>query len=159
LRRLPISSWSEAGPIWWHEVDWFSRAVLAYRLSNSKGVEFCLEALHEALLHHGPPELFNSDQGAQFTAVEVVAVLLAHEVRVSMDGKGRCLDNVFVERLWSSLKYEEEYVYPSPYANVHEAWTGISRSLHFYNHRRPHQALGYRTPMEVYCTGHLALAA
>jgi putative transposase len=138
-------------------MDWFSRAVLAYRLSNSMGVEFCLEALQEALLHHGPPELFNSDQGAQFTAVEFVAVLLAHEVRVSMDGKGRCLDNVFVERLWRSLKYEE--VYPSPYANVHEAWAGISRWLHFYNHRRPHQALGYRTPMEVYRTGHLALAA
>jgi putative transposase len=138
-------------------MDWFSRAVLAYRLSNSMGVEFCLEALQEALLHHGPPELFNSDQGAQFTAVEFVAVLLAHEVRVSMDGKGRCLDNVFVERLWRSLKYEE--VYPSPYSNVHEAWAGISRWLHFYNHRRPHQALGYSTPMEVYRTGQLALAA
>jgi putative transposase len=138
-------------------MDWFSRAVLAYRLSNSMGVEFCLEALHEALLQHGPPELFNSDQGAQFTAVEFVAVLLAHEVRVSMDGKGRCLDNVFVERLWRSLKYEE--VYPSPYSNVHEAWVGISRWLHFYNHRRPHQALGYRTPMEVYRTGQLFLAA
>jgi len=138
-------------------MDWFSRAVLAYRLSNSMGVEFCLEALQEALLHYGPPEVFNSDQGAQFTAVEFVAVLLAHEVRVSMDGKGRCLDNVFVERLWRSLKYEE--VYARPYANVHEAWAGISRWLHFYNHRRPHQALGYSTPMEVYRTGQVALAA
>jgi len=138
-------------------MDWFSRAVLAYRLSNSMEVTFCLEALQEALLHHGPPEIFNSDQGAQFTAVEFVAVLLAHEVRVSMDGKGRCLDNVFVERLWRSLKYEE--VYERPYSNVHQAWAGISRWLHFYNHRRPHQALGYSTPMEVYRTGQVARAA
>jgi putative transposase len=138
-------------------MDWFSRAVLAYRLSNSMGVEFCLEALEEALRHYGPPEIFNSDQGAQFTAVEFVAMLLAHEVRVSMDGKGRCLDNVFVERLWRSLKYEEVYV--RAYANVQEAWAGVSRWLHFYNHQRPHQALGYLTPMQVYRTGQLALAA
>lgn len=138
-------------------MDWFSRAVLAYRVSNTLGVEFCLEALEQALHHHGPPECFNSDQGAQFTAIEFVAVLLAHEVRISMDGKGRCLDNVFVERLWRSLKYEE--VYPRAYANVHEAWAGISRWLHFYNHQRPHQALGYRTPMEVYRSGSMTLAA
>jgi putative transposase len=89
--------------------------------------------------------------------IEWVAVLLAHEVRVSMDGKGRWMDNVFVERLWRSLKYEA--VYPRAYANVHEAWAGISRWLHFYNHQRPHQALGYQTPMHVYRTGPLALAA
>ena len=138
-------------------IDWFSRAVMAWRLSNTMGVEFCLEALQEALGQWGPPEIFNTDQGAQFTAIEWVAVLLAHEVRVSMDGKGRWMDNVFVERLWRSLKYEA--VYPRAYADVHEAWAGISRWLHFYNHQRPHQALGYQTPMHVYRTGQLALAA
>ena len=138
-------------------MDWFSRAVLAFRLSNTLSVEFCLEALEEALSQWGPPEIFNTDQGAQFTSIEWVAVLLAHEVRVSMDGKGRWMDNVFVERLWRSLKYEA--VYPRAYADVHEAWAGISRWLHFYNHRRPHQALGYQTPMHVYRTGQLALAA
>jgi putative transposase len=138
-------------------MDWFSRAVLAFRLSNTLTVEFCVEALEEALGQWGPPEIFNTDQGAQFTSIEWVAVLLAHEVRVSMDGKGRWMDNVFVERLWRSLKYEA--VYPRAYANVHEAWAGISRWLHFYNHRRPHQALGYQTPMHVYRTGQLALAA
>jgi putative transposase len=138
-------------------MDWFSRAVLAWRLSNTLSVEFCLEALQEALGQWGPPELFNTEQGAQFTAIEWVAVLLAHEVRVRMDGKGRWMDNVFVERLWRSLKYEA--VYPRAYANVHEAWAGVSRWLHFYNHQRPHQALGYQTPMHVYRTGPLALAA
>jgi putative transposase len=138
-------------------MDWFSRAVLAFRLSNTLSVEFCLEALEEALSQWGPPEIFNTDQGAQYTAIEWVAVLLAHEVRVSMDGKGRWMDNVFVERLWRSLKYEA--VYPRAYADVHEAWAGISRWLHFYNHRRPHQALGYLTPMHVYRTGQLARAA
>jgi putative transposase len=138
-------------------MDWFSRAVLAWRLSNTQAVEFCLEALEEALGTYGPPEIFNSDQGAQFTAIEFVAVLLAHEVRISMDGKGRALDNVFVERLWRSLKYEE--VYLRVYSNVHQAWAGISRWLHFYNHQRPHQALGYRTPMQVYRTGLLERAA
>ncbi|MBN1204868.1 MAG: IS3 family transposase [Myxococcaceae bacterium] len=138
-------------------MDWFSRAVLAFRLSNTLSVEFCLEALEEALGQWGPPEIFNTDQGAQFTAIEWVAVLLAHEVRVSMDGKGRWMDNVFVERLWRSLKYEA--VYPRAYADVHEAWAGISRWLHFYNHQRPHQALGYQTPMHVYHTGPGALAA
>jgi putative transposase len=138
-------------------MDWFSRAVLAFRLSNTLSVEFCTEALEEALGQWGPPQIFNTDQGAQFTAIEWVAVLLAHEVRVSMDGKGRWMDNVFVERLWRSLKYEA--VYPRAYADVHEAWAGISRWLHFYNHRRPHQALGYQTPMHVYRTGQVALAA
>jgi putative transposase len=138
-------------------MDWFSRAVLAWRLSNTLGVEFCLEALEEALGQWGPPEIFNTDQGAQYTAIEWVAVLLAHEVRVSMDGKGRWMDNVFVERLWRSLKYEA--VYPFAYADVHQAWAGISRWLHFYNHRRPHQALGYLTPMHVYRTGQVARAA
>lgn len=138
-------------------MDWFSRAVLAWRLSNTLSVEFCLEALEEALGQWGPPEIFNTDQGAQYTSIEWVAVLLAHEVKVSMDGKGRWMDNVFVERLWRSLKYEA--VYPRAYADVQEAWAGISRWLHFYNHRRPHQALGYQTPMHVYRTGQLALAA
>lgn len=138
-------------------MDWFSRAVLAWRLSNTLSVEFCLEALEEALGQWGPPEIFNTDQGSQFTSIEWVAVLLAHEVRVSMDGKGRWMDNVFIERLWRSLKYET--IYPLAYSNVHEAWAGISRWLHFYNHQRPHQALGYQTPMHVYRMGPGALAA
>jgi putative transposase len=107
---------------------------------------------------HAPTlEIFNTAQGAQFTAIEWVAVLLAHEVKVSMDGKGQWMDNVFVERLWRSLKYKA--VYPRAYADVHEAWAGISRWLHFYNYQRPHQALGYQTPMHVYRTGQVALAA
>jgi hypothetical protein len=113
--------------------------------------------LHMWSSHAPTLEIFNTAQGAQFTAIEWVAVLLAHEVKVSMDGKGQWMDNVFVERLWRSLKYKA--VYPRAYADVHEAWAGISRWLHFYNYQRPHQALGYQTPMHVYRTGQVALAA
>jgi putative transposase len=129
-------------------IDWYSRAVLAWRLSNVLAADFCVEALEEALRHHGPPVIFNSDQGAQFTAIEFVDVLKRNDVQVSMDGKGRCKDNIFVERLWRSLKYEEVYV--NAYDDVQAAWTGIGRWLRFYNHERPHQALGNRPPMTVY---------
>jgi putative transposase len=135
-------------------MDWNSRAVLAWRLSNTLCTDFCVEALEEALRHHGPPSIFNTDQGAQFTDREWLGVLQRHDVRISMDGKGRCLDNVFVERLWRSLKYEE--VYLNAYANVREAWAGTGRWLRFYNLERPHQALGDHTPMEVYRAGGLA---
>jgi putative transposase len=138
-------------------IDWFSRAVLAWRLSNVLAVEFCVEALEEALRHHGPPGIFNSDQGAQFTSAEFTAVLRAHDVKISMDGKGRCRDNIFVERLWRSLKYEE--VYLNAYDDERAAWAGIGRWLKFYNFERPHQSLGYSTPMAVYRTGITTAAA
>ena len=129
-------------------MDWFSRAVLAWRLSNTLCTEFCVEALREALRHHGPPAIFNTDQGSQFTDADFLAVLKGAEVRISMDGKGRCRDNIFVERLWRSLKYEE--VYLKAYGDVQQARDGIEQWMRFYNLERPHQALGYRTPMQVY---------
>ena len=137
-------------------LDWYSRAVLAWRLSNQMASDFCVEALEEALRHHGPPEIFNTDQGAQFTAEEFTAVLKRHEVKISMDGKGRALDNVFVERLWRSLKYED--VYLKDYVDVREARLGLGEWFWFYDHERPHQALGGATPMEVY-QGVVELAA
>jgi putative transposase len=129
-------------------IDWFSRAVLAWRISNTMAVDFCVEALEDAFGHHGPPDIFNTDQGAQFAALEFTEVLRLREVRISMDGKGRCRDNIFVERLWRSLKYEE--VYLQAYEDVREAREGVGRWFRFYNHRRPHQALENQTPMEVY---------
>lgn len=138
-------------------IDWYSRAVLSWRLSNTMAVEFCIEALEEALRQHGPPDIFNSDQGAQFTSPDFTAVLRKADVKISMDGKGRALDNVFVERLWRSLKYEEVYV--KDYADVSQAREGIGSWFRFYNDRRPHQALGYQTPMSVYRGGALAGAA
>ena len=116
-----------------------------------------MEALEEALRHHGPPGIFNTDQGAQFTDGDWLGVLKAHQVAISMDGKGRCLDNVFVERLWRSLKYEEVYLHA--YGNVREAWAGIGRWVRYYNLERPHTALGHQTPLHVYRTGLVASAA
>ena len=138
-------------------MDWYSRAVLAWRLSNTLDTAFCVEALEEALRHHGPPGIFNTDQGAQFTDGDWLGVLKAHQVAISMDGKGRCLDNVFVERLWRSLKYEEVYLHA--YGNVREAWAGIGRWVRYYNLERPHTALGHQTPLHVYRTGLVASAA
>lgn len=132
-------------------MDWFSRSVLAWRLSNTMTTSFCVEALEEALRHHGSPEIFNTDQGAQFTDKDFVGVLQGHDVRISMDGKGRCMDNIFVERLWRSLKYEEVYLHAPD--DVRQAYTGIGRWFRFYNDERPHQALDYLTPMQVYRTG------
>ena len=129
-------------------MDWFSRAVLAFRVSNSLDTRFCIEALEEALQQHGSPEIFNSDQGCQFTAEDFTAVLKEHQVRISMDGRGRCIDNVFVERLWRSLKYED--IYLQAYATLAEARAGIARWFRFYNWERPHQALGNASPMSVY---------
>ena len=125
-------------------MDWVSRAVLAWRLSNTLGADFCAEALEEALARYGRPEIFNSDQGSQFTSDEFTATLKRHEIAISMDGKGRFMDNIFVERLWRSLKYEE--VYLNAYASVAEASAGIDAWLGFYNEERQHQSLGYRTP-------------
>lgn len=132
-------------------MDWFSRAVLAWRLSNALTTDFCITALEEALARYDAPGIFNSDQGAQFTDKDFIAVLQARDVSISMDGRGRCLDNVFVERLWRSLKYEE--VYLNAYADVREAHAGIRKWLSFYNHERPHQSLANQTPMSVYRSG------
>src|SRR5216683_2302215 len=129
-------------------MDWVSRAVLAWRLSNTLGAEFCVEALEEALSRHGQPEIFNTDQGSQFTSDDFTGTLQNHAVTISMDGKGRYMDNIFVERLWRSLKYEE--VYLNAYASVAEAKAGIGSWLGFYNEERPHQSLGYRTPRQAY---------
>ncbi len=129
-------------------IDWFSRAVLSWRLSNSLTVEFCVEALEEALRAYGRPEIFNTDQGAQFTSPDFTAVLKREGITISMDGKGRATDNIFVERLWRSLKYED--IYLRDYGTLAEAQRGIGKWIRFYNWRRPHQALDNRTPMEVY---------
>jgi putative transposase len=129
-------------------MDWYSRRVLSWRLSNTLETSFCVEALQEALARFGTPDIFNTDQGAQFTSEAFTSVLLARGIKISMDGKGRCIDNVFVERLWRSLKYEEVYLYA--YENVLEARAGIKRYFKFYNHERPHQALGYQTPDAFY---------
>lgn len=129
-------------------MDWFSRRVLAWRLSTGMDTGFCVEALQEALDRHGSPEIFNSDQGVQFTSAAFTGVLAAGGVRISMDGKGRYLDNIFIERLWRSLKYEDIYI--KAYASVPEARRGIGDWLNFYNGERLHQALGYRTPCEVF---------
>ena len=128
-------------------IDWFSRYVLAWRLSNTLDGSFCLEMLDEAL-SRGRPEVFNTDQGVQFTAQAWTGRLEAAGVKVSMDGKGRCLDNVFVERLWRSVKYENIYI--QCYETVPELRRGLARYFAFYNGERLHQSLGYRTPAAVY---------
>jgi putative transposase len=129
-------------------MDWFSRRVLSWRLSITMEAAFCVEAVQEALANHGRPEIFNTDQGVQFTSAGFVDEFEAAGVRISMDGKGRFLDNIFIERLWRSLKYEE--VFTKAYGSVTEARRGIGGWLSFYNDERPHQALGYRTPRAVF---------
>jgi putative transposase len=128
-------------------IDWFSRYVLSWELSNTLDGRFCLDALHQALLL-GRPEIFNTDQGVQFTALAFTGDLEAKNIRISMDGRGRALDNIFIERLWRSVKYED--VYLKDYASVPELDTGLGDYFQFYNHDRPHQSLDYRTPAEVY---------
>ena len=129
-------------------MDWFSRRVLAWRLSITMETDFCVGALREAMERHGRPEIFNTDQGVQFTSAAFLDQLSGQGVRISMDGKGRFLDNIFVERLWRSLKYEEVYI--KAYGSVAEARQGIGAWLGFHNEKRPHQALGYRTPRMVH---------
>ncbi|MGB7719649.1 MAG: IS3 family transposase [Bryobacteraceae bacterium] len=128
-------------------MDWFSRFVLSWSLSVTMEVEFCVEALQRAL-RRGRPEIFNSDQGSQFTSEKFTRELAGRQVAISMDGRGRCMDNIFVERLWRSLKYEE--VYLKNYASVTEARAGIAGYFRFYNHERLHQSLDYRTPAAIY---------
>ena len=129
-------------------MDWASRSVLAWRLSNSMDPSFCVEALEEAIARYGKPEIFNTDQGSQFTSDEFTQVLKDHGIAISMDGKGRWMDNVFIERLWRSLKYECVYLYD--FQTGSQARDGIGRWIDFYNHERPHSSLGDSTPMEMY---------
>jgi len=128
-------------------IDWYSRLVLAWRLSNTLDGSFCGEML-EAALAAGAPEVFNTDRGVQFTAAAFTARVERAGARVSMDGRGRCLDNVFVERLWRTVKYEDVYI--RGYETVAELERGLAAYFRFYNHDRPHQSLGYRTPAEVH---------
>jgi len=131
-------------------MDWHSRFVLSWSLSLSMEMEFCLEALSTAL-RRARPEIFNSDQGSQFTSERFTGELEKRGIRISMDGRGRCFDNIFIERLWRSLKYEE--IYLKDYQRVSEARRSIGQWFEFYNHRRPHQSLGHRTPASVYKEG------
>jgi putative transposase len=140
-------------------MDWYSRRVLAWRVSNTLSADFCLDAVSEAIACHGRPEIFNTDQGSQFTGAEFTGLLKEHQIRISMDGKGCWRDNVFVERLWKSVKYEE--VYLKAYDSVTEAKAGLGDYLRFYNTRRPHQALDGESPDAVYFENlpHASIAA
>jgi putative transposase len=129
-------------------IDWYSRRVLSWRLSNTMDTSFCVEALQEALDGFGRPQIFNTDQGAQFTADDFTSVLRDAGVAISMDGRGRWTDNVFIERVWRSLKYEEVFLHA--YEDLLEARDGIGRYFTFYNNARPHQALGFQTPDAFY---------
>jgi putative transposase len=159
LRQLLIDRWNQ---VWVADVtyipmergfvylvaviDWFSRKVLSWRVSNNLTADFCIDALEEAIARYGKPEIFNMDQGSQFTAADFVGVLKRHEIRISMDGRGAWRDNVFVERLWRSVKYEEVYLHA--YDSVSAAKAGIG--IAFLNTRRPRASLGRQTPANVY---------
>lgn len=132
-------------------IDWYSRKVLSWRLSNTMDAAFCVDALEDALRLYGAPEVFNSDQGSQFTSEAFTGLLKAHEVKISMDGRGRAFDNIFVERLWRSVKYEDVYI--RGYATLGELTVGLADYFQFYNTERMHQSLGNLTPDEVYQTG------
>jgi putative transposase len=138
-------------------IDWMSRKVLTWKLSNTLSADFCVEALEEAIARFGAPEFFNTDQGSQFTSAAFIGVLKKHNIRISMDGKGRWRDNVFVERLWKSIKYEEVYLHA--YETVSDAKAGIARYIAFFNTRRPHKALDRKTPDEVYFASQSLAAA
>jgi putative transposase len=129
-------------------IDWYSRKVLSWRLSNTMDTSFCLETLEEAIQKQGAPEYFNTDQGAQFTSIEFTSVLKANGIKISMDGKGRAIDNVFTERLWRTIKYENIYI--KGYETMSEASSGLEEYLKFYNSERIHSALQYKTPDMVY---------
>ncbi len=132
-------------------MDWYSRRVLAWRLSNTLSTDFCVEALEEAITRYGAPEIFNTDQGSQFTSAEFTDVLKTHAIRISMDGKGCWRDNVFVERLWRTVKYEE--VYLKAYDTISAAKASLAKFFDYYNRRRPHQSLDDETPDAIYFAG------
>jgi putative transposase len=134
-------------------LDWFSRYVIAWELSNNLESGFCIDVLEEAL-ERGKPEIFNTDQGVQFTSNSFINILEANQIRISMDGKGRALDNIFVERLWRTVKYEE--VYCKAYESFEEAKSNLSTYFKFYNTKRLHQSLGYKTPGEIFLNGQKA---
>jgi putative transposase len=129
-------------------VDWFTRRVLSWRLSITLGVNFCIEAVEKALARHGKPDIFNTDQGSQFTSIAFIQVLKDAKIAISMDGKGAWRDNVFVKRLWRTIKYEKIYLHA--YSNVPKAWTAIGKYLNFYNTKRPHSSLDGQTPDQPY---------
>ena len=129
-------------------LDWTSRRILAWRLSNSLTADFCIEALEEAITRYGAPEIMNTDQGSQFTGSEFIAILTGHDIRISMDGRGCWRDNIFVERLWKTIKYEEVYLHA--YDTVSAAKESLTRYVSFYNSRRPHTALDRQTPDAEY---------
>jgi putative transposase len=131
-------------------IDWYSRRVLSWRISNTMDTMFCVDCLEEALQRYGKPEIFNTDQGSQFTSESFTGVLKKRGIAISMDGRGRALDNIFVERLWRSVKYED--VYLKGYANAMELMIGLTEYFVFYNGERPHQSLGNLTPDQVYAT-------
>ena len=131
-------------------IDWYSRKVLSWRISNTMDTAFCVDCLEEALQRHGNPEIFNTDQGSQFTSDAFTGALKSRGIAISMDGRGRALDNIFVERLWRSVKYED--VYLKGYSNSMELMIGLTEYFVFYNDERPHQSLGNRTPAAVYAT-------
>ena len=131
-------------------IDWHSRYVLSYRLSNTLNADFCVDALREAL-KYGTPEIFNTDQGTQFTSQEFIEELKKRRISISMDGRGRCLDNIFVERLWRTVKYENVYLHN--YETILEAREGLKKYFEFYNKKRFHQSLGYSTPEKVFLAG------
>lgn len=132
-------------------VDWYSRAVLAWRLSNTLEADFCVDALQEAITNYGIPEVFNTDQGTQFTSQEFIGVLTDKQISISMDGRGRCLDNIFIERLWRTVKYQNVYI--KGYQTIPEARAGLGEYFEFYNKERFHQGLDNKTPWQVYCQG------
>jgi putative transposase len=161
LRKLPVTRPNQAwamdityipmarGFIYLAAVlDWFTRRVLSWRVSITLEADFCIEAVEEALARYGKPEIFNTDQGSQFTSTEFIKVLASREIKISMDGKGAWRDNVFVERLWRTIKYEEVYLHA--YDSVPEARASIGRYLDFYNSRRPHSSLDGKTPDQAY---------
>jgi len=129
-------------------IDWYSRYVLSWRISNSLDASFCIEALQDALLYYGCPEICNTDQGSQFTSEAFTEVLLTNNIKISMDGRGRAFDNIFIERLWRTVKYEEIFLHD--YSSITEAKEKLEKYFNYYNYERHHQSLGYKKPAELY---------
>ena len=129
-------------------IDWHSRMILSWELSNSLDTDFCIRALRKAIAEYGKPEVFNTDQGCQFTSEEFTGILKKEQIKISMDGKGRCSDNIIIERFWWSLKYED--IYRKEYADMVQLYDGLASYMGFYNTRRLHESLGYVPPAEVY---------